>query len=1278
MGSLAAILTAALFDKRPATYCCITEDDESAAFLVSDLEQVMGEGKVVLLPTSDHNPYDPDYVEESARAIARSEVLQRLSRGEKLIVVAGLDAVQARVPSQQKLLDATWTVSTGDVIEPMEAVKRLIELGFTRLEFAESPGDIALRGGILDVFPFAGEYPIRIEFFGDEVDSLREFDARSQRSVSRLKTARIVPDVEGRSSDASDFDPFFHYLTEDTTIFTYNEARFQGIAEDRFESVKQAYSAAKERYEAVQFPLPETRYLRADELELELMRFGRLQFGSFPMGDAEVVFDAGGRPQPVFNRSIDVLRRQIRENTSEGLDTVILCDSQTQLKRILELMETEVRDFRLDLKVASLNGGFSVPEAELAVYTDHQIFERYHRPTQRKRKQSYGGLTLREVQNLRPGDFVVHVDYGIGRFSGLHRITVRDKQQEAVKLLFRDEDVLYVNVNALYKLHKFSGKEGHQPSLTKLGTGQWERTKARTKKRVKDIARDLIKLYAQRKSSDGFAFAADSVWQRELEASFRYEDTPDQAATVAAVKEDMEQPVPMDRLVCGDVGFGKTEIAVRAAFKAVQDGKQVAVLVPTTILAAQHHETFAERLKPFPVKVEALSRFRTAAEQKAIVQSAERGEVDVLIGTHRLVSKDVKFKDLGLLIIDEEQRFGVAAKERLRQLRAEVDTLTLTATPIPRTLQFSLMGARDLSIINTPPPNRQPIITEIHGYNKDLIRDAIQYEVTRGGQAFFIHNRVKSIEEVAAMLRGMLPEVRMQTAHGQMKASQLETVMADFIDHKFDVLISTNIIENGLDISNANTIIINHADRFGLSELHQLRGRVGRADRKAFCYLLVKSVHGLTREARMRLQAVEEFNELGSGFNIAMRDLDIRGARDLSIINTPPPNRQPIITEIHGYNKDLIRDAIQYEVTRGGQAFFIHNRVKSIEEVAAMLRGMLPEVRMQTAHGQMKASQLETVMADFIDHKFDVLISTNIIENGLDISNANTIIINHADRFGLSELHQLRGRVGRADRKAFCYLLVKSVHGLTREARMRLQAVEEFNELGSGFNIAMRDLDIRGAGNMLGGEQSGFIDEVGFETYHQLLDEAVGELRTEEFADVFDKKHVPRPLETVVDVDEDALIPDSYLSNNVERLNVYRRISEAASGEALDDIRLEMLDRFGPVPEQVDQLLRAARLKLLGQPLRLRKVLYKNERLFLYPPSQEEDPYFYQHIFYTWLAQLNDLEKRYVLRDEKGKKMRAIVQEVPDLEAAIEIMQRLQVNGESIELQTTSSENRAL
>ncbi|MFW5973359.1 MAG: DEAD/DEAH box helicase, partial [Bacteroidota bacterium] len=550
----------------------------------------------------------------------------------------------------------------------------------------------------------------------------------------------------------------------------------------------------------------------------------------------------------------------------------------------------------------------------------------------------------------------------------------------------------------------------------------------------------------------------------------------DQAATSDYVKEDMEAPVPMDRLVCGDVGFGKTEIGVRAAFKAVQDGKQVAILVPTTILAEQHNRTFSERLSSYPVRIEALSRFRSTAEQKQILEAARKGQVDIVIGTHRLISKDVAFKDLGLLIIDEEQRFGVAAKERLRQLRAEVDTLTLTATPIPRTLQFSLLGARDLSIISTA-----------------------------------------------------------------------------------------------------------------------------------------------------------------------------------------PPNRQPIVTEIHGYNKDLIRDAIHYEIGRGGQVFFIHNRVQTIEEIATTLRGMLPQIRMRTAHGQMKGSQLEKVMADFIDRKFDVLISTNIIENGLDISNANTIIINNADRFGLSELHQLRGRVGRSDRKAFCYLLVKSVHGLTREARMRLQAVEEFSDLGSGFNIAMRDLDIRGAGNLLGGEQSGFIEEVGFEVYHKILDDAVAELRNDEFADIFERRHAPRAQETLVDVDEDAFIPDAYLSNNVERLNVYRRISEASSTEDLDNMRIEILDRFGPVPDEVDNLLRAARLRLLGQPLRLSRILFKNQRLFLYPPRQEDDPYFYEHIFYTWLARLNDLDRRYVLRDEQGKKLRAIVQDIPDLRVAIEVMERLQI-----------------
>lgn len=1073
-GSLPSFILAHLFESKPRTLCLVTEDEEAAAYAASDLEQIIDPGAVARFPRSDHAPYDPDHVEDVSHAIARAEALQRVSAGDKVVFITSLEAILSRVPSNQRLADATWTVTTGDVIDPQRVVERLTELGFKRVEFTEVPGDIALRGGILDVYPFAGTYPIRIEFFGDEVDSLREFDARTQRSVSRLTHARIVPNLE---ADNSSFTSFFDYLRDDTLLVTLNEGRFNGLVSESQKEQERLYKQAVERHPERAFPEPSLRYLSADELMAGLLPFRRLQTGTFLPGDDEVSVTFESRPQPVFNKNIELLRRKIVENDSEGLSTILLCDSHGQVNRLQELLETNLRDHQLELKVGSIHRGFELPEAGFVLYTDHQIFDRYHRPTSRKRKQSYGGLTLREIRNLKPGDFVVHVDYGIGKFAGLHRITVRDKQQEAVKVLFRDQDVLYVNVNALHKLHKFSGKEGHHPTLTKLGSGQWERTKARTKKRVKDLARDLIALYAKRKASNGFAFSTDTVWQREMEASFRYEDTPDQAATVEAVKEDMQEPVPMDRLVCGDVGFGKTEIAIRAAFKAVQDGKQVAVLVPTTILAAQHQETFEERLDAYPVRVEALSRFRTPAEQKQILEDARKGNVDVVIGTHRLISKDVRFKNLGLLVVDEEQRFGVAAKERLRHLRAEVDTLTLTATPIPRTLQFSLLGARDLSIINTPPRNRQPIVTEIHGYNKDLIRDAIQYEISRGGQVYFIHNRVHSIEEIAMSLRGMLPNVRVRTAHGQMQSSRLERVMADFVD----------------------------------------------------------------------------------------------GA-------------------------------------------------------------------------------------------YDVLVSTNIIESGLDIPNANTIIINNADHFGLAELHQLRGRVGRSDRKAFCYLLVKSIHGITREAQMRLQAVEEFSDLGSGFNIAMRDLDIRGAGNLLGGEQSGFIDEVGFETYHKILDDAVGELREEEFAEVFaDQKHVPRVQETVVDVEEDAFIPGSYLSNNVERLNVYRRISETATVDDLDDVRLEILDRFGPIPDELENLLRAARLRLLAQSLRLARVLFKNRRLFLYPPTEQDDPYFYAHVFYDWLEQLNELERRYVLRDEKGKRLRAIVQDVPDLRAAISVMKQMQL-----------------
>lgn len=1077
-GSTSSFLVRRVSDEAATPIVCLTPDEEAAAHLHGDLAPIFSdEARLLRLPATGHKPYDEEQMDDPGPLVRRADVLQQLAEGFSGVVVTSIDAMFEMVPPAEQVRKETIALAVGSVIPPTELTGQLIDLGFDRVEFVEQPGELALRGGILDVYPFAGEYPVRLEFFGDDVDSIREFDPSTQRSVSRLTATRLVPNLERRQNGhAGRFTSIFEHLPAETLIVTFDEQRLVEKTDDLFQRASEAYEHALERNPEAEFPEPEYRYLSGDRLERALITHTRLLVGSFVGSTATESLSIHAQPQPDFNGNIALLRKKIIENAERAIDTFILCDSRGQEARLYDLLEEEATQQKVRFSVESLHEGFEMPDLGLAVYTDHQIFNRYHRPSTRGQKRRYGGLTLREIQNLSLGDFVVHVDYGVGKFSGLHKITVREKQQEAVKLLFHDNDVLYVNVNALYKLHKYSGKEGHQPKLTKLGSGQWERTKARTKKKVKDIARDLIKLYAKRKASQGVAFSADSIWQREMEASFRYEDTPDQASAAEAVKEDMEQPVPMDRLVCGDVGFGKTEVAVRSAFKAVQDGKQVAVLVPTTILASQHFETFRKRLERYPVRVDVISRFRSTGEQKEVLKEVKAGNVDILIGTHRLTSKDVEFKDLGLLIIDEEQRFGVAVKERLRKLRAEVDTLTLTATPIPRTLQFSLLGARDLSIISTP-----------------------------------------------------------------------------------------------------------------------------------------------------------------------------------------PPNRQPIATEIHTFDKELIRDAILYEVSRGGQVFFIHNRVQSIDEMSSMLRNIIPDIRIRTAHGQMKSTALEKVMLDFIEGRFDVLVSTNIIENGLDIPNANTIIINRADRFGLAELHQLRGRVGRSDRKAFCYLLVPSIHGLTREARQRLQAVEEFSDLGSGFSLAMRDMDIRGAGNLLGGEQSGFVEDVGFETYHKILDDAVNELREEEFQDVFDKKHVPAAGETAVDVEEDAYIPESYLSNHVERLNVYRRISEAEDSEALEAMRAELIDRFGPPIREVENLLVAAEIKLLGNGLRLPKVLFKNERLFLYTPDQEDDPYFYETVFYPLLERLTSLDRRYVLKDKRGKKLRIIVQDVESLSVAKDVMARLQL-----------------
>ncbi len=1070
-GSLPAFLLSALFEDQAAPLVCLTPDVDAAAYLASDLEQIHPDlTRILLFPPTGFKPFDRGQMHEAGGLITRADVLQGLVDDPARIVVASADALFERVPERQHLQEETLRIRVGETWKPDDLIEHLVGHQFEHVDFIEQPGHIALRGGILDVYPFSGDFPIRLEFFGDEIDSIREIDIHSQRSISAVSEARIVPNLERIELGVGAYAPLLDFLPDETRFVTFDE---EIILERMRELHGDAVEARAESEAEGEGDLPAvgTLYMPADELQSVLEGRPRLTFGAFSGAAPAAVVEIGGSPQPAFNSTIKLLKHRLRTLDSQSIRTIVLCDSPGQEGRLHELLEDELAALAVELRVDSLHEGFELPAAGIAVYTDHQIFDRYHRPSSRRRTKRRGGLSLRELRNLNPGDFVVHVDYGIGRFAGLKKIRVRDRYQEAVRLEYRDDDVLYVNINALYKLHKYTGKEGHRPRLTKLGSGQWEKTKARTKSRVKDIARDLIKIYARRQATPGHAFPRDTIWQREMEAAFQYEDTPDQASATEAVKTDMEKPTPMDRLVCGDVGFGKTEIAVRAAFKAVQDGKQVAVLVPTTILAAQHQETFTERLGRFPVRIESLSRFRTREDQKAVAHGLERGEVDVVIGTHRMTSKDIKFNNLGLVVIDEEQRFGVTAKEKLRALRAEVDTLTLTATPIPRTLQFSLMGARDLSIIATPPPNRQPILTEIHTFDKHLIRDAIEYELSRQGQVFFIHNRVQSIEEMSATLRALLPGVRIRVAHGQMKS------------------------------------------------------------------------------------------------------------RDL-----------------------------------------------------------------------------ERVMVDFKRRKFDVLVSTNIIENGLDIANANTIIIDRADRFGLAELHQMRGRVGRSNRKAFCYLLVPSIQGLTREARQRLQAVEEFSDLGSGFNLAMRDLDIRGAGAMLGAEQSGFIEDVGFETYQRILDEAVAELRAEEFADVFGAAPPPRVGDTSVDIDVDALIPDDYLEDNVERLNIYRRISEASGSEALSSIRDELKDRFGEPPEAVHNLLLAMALKDIGQSMRLTRVVFKNKRVFLSLPATDSDPYFYSHLFHPLLAAVGDLDHRYVIKESSGGKTRIIIQDVGRLDRARDLL----------------------
>ncbi|MFN0157769.1 MAG: transcription-repair coupling factor [Bacteroidota bacterium] len=1005
-GSLVSVMLTSLQGDIQRQCLIVTSDREQAIQLHEDFLQFGASAGVFGVEKQGH----PTSVGDHPGDVETLRVLTTKPPG--LLVVPG-EALFRKLPPPLFITQQVLELRRGVDTDFSTTTQLLAELGFQKSDFVEARGDFAVRGGILDVFPFAGDHPVRVEFFGDRIESIREFDALSQRSIKELELATVVPNTLSEESPNTEHTAtIVDFISPQAVIFLLEPELIRRSIE------RNVREDTEDRWSAVVGGL--SRFTRADIV-------------SIPYAGT-VAADFSSVSQPAINGNTRFLRQTLSDLQQRDYQIFLTCDTQSELARLKDLLadresddeneETVQLDLsRLTFTDTSLFSGFRIDDLKIAVFTEHQIFNRLKRRGG-KRKPRLRGFSEKEARQLRRGDFVVHTDHGIGKFDGLKKITVQGTEQEVLTLSYDGGDTLYVNLNYLNRVQRFSSKEGHVPKLTRLGRPDWEKLKARAKKRIKDIARDLIKLYAKRKSTQGFAFVADTPWQMELEASFMYEDTFDQAKATREVKQDMEAPAPMDRLICGDVGFGKTEVAVRAAFKAVMSGKQAAVLVPTTILALQHLNTFIDRTSRYSINVRALTRFNSKAEQTSITEALKTGGVDVIIGTHRLLSKDVLFKDLGLLIIDEEHRFGVTAKEKLRRIKANVDTLTLTATPIPRTLHFSLMGARDLSIIATPPRNRRPVITEVTQYSDDLIRDAIIKETGRSGQVYFVHDRVSNIEDTCKQIQRAVPGVRVRYAHGQMQGHELEEVMLDFLEKKFDVLVCTKIIESGLDIPNVNTIIINRADRFGMAELYQLRGRVGRSNVQAYAYLL-----------------------------------------------TPP-------------------------------------------------LGALPK---------------------------------------------NTLL--------------------------------------------RLQAVEEFTELGSGFHLAMRDLEIRGAGNLLGAEQSGFIETMGFETYTRILEEAVGELKDEEFQDLFagEIRQSLSSTETIVDSTVSALIPKSYVENDAERLEIYRRLYAISSQAQLDEMVHEVRDRFGPNPTEFNELISIIRVKLLAAKIGFRKVKIGQSGAELqFPPSSNK------------------------------------------------------------------------
>lgn len=888
VGSVDAVLAAVAHQTRPTIHLFVLEEKDDAAYFFNDLQNLVGEEAVLFFPMSYKKPYEYEEI-DNANVLMRAEVLNRLgstlqkeaNKGTGLMVVSYPEALSEKVINRRSLVANTFSIKVGEKLDTTFLAEFLIEHDFEKTDFVYEAGQFSVRGGIIDVFSYANEFPYRLDLFGDEVESIRTFDPETQLSNESVSFINIIPDVQTKLIQETR-ESFLNFFPENTLLW-FKDAEFC------LEIIEKCFDRTQQRYEQMLASSGGIKIVSEPSLLFETRRgflqqikdFKTVEFGKrfYFKSPEKLLYQA--KPQPSFNKDFKRLLENLHDQQYHGFTNIIVADSQKQLERLNTIFEELDPLLRFLPMNISLREGFIDEQTKITCYTDHQLFDRYHKFKVRDKFSKSKALTLKELKSLQPGDYVTHVDYGIGRFVGMESVDVGGKSQEAIRLIYKDNDVLFVGIHSLHKIAKYSGKDGATPSMSKLGSQEWQIKKSRVKKQVKDIATELIQLYAKRKLAPGFQYSRDGFMQVELESSFLYEDTPDQAKATADVKVDMEKPHPMDRLVCGDVGFGKTEVAIRAAFKACCDNKQVAILVPTTVLAMQHYRTFRDRLEKFPVKVEYVSRFKTDQQIKDTLKRVASGETSILIGTHRIVSKDIKFKELGLLIIDEEQKFGVKTKDRIKEMKVNVDVLTLTATPIPRTLHFSLMGARDLSVIATPPPNRQAITTEIHTFSEEFIRDAISYELKRGGQVFFVHNRVNDIESIANLILKLVPDAKVGVGHGQMDGDRLEKVMMRFIEGDYDILVSTNIIESGLDIPNANTMIINAAQNFGLSDLHQMRGRVGRSNKKAFCYFLTPPLSVLSTDARKRLRALEEFSDLGDGFKVAMRDLDIRGAGNL-------------------------------------------------------------------------------------------------------------------------------------------------------------------------------------------------------------------------------------------------------------------------------------------------------------------------------------------------------------------------------------------------------------